>query len=175
MTLSRLLATVGAAAVALACAAPAAAAPIDYDALPVDPNVLTDSTAYLAGAPVHDPDGHPGIEVVYTHRDGSRAITDTVFVLPDPQSATVALDVARADLTKEVPGASTAPIAVGQNGTLVTGRSTAGGEISVLLFTQGPAVAAVRFTGSAGDPVPADLVTDYGKQQDANILAALST
>ncbi len=34
-------------------------------------------------------------------------------------------------------------------------------------------VAAVRFNGAAGDPVPLDLVTDYGKQQDANILAAL--
>jgi hypothetical protein len=175
MTTSRFFAAMGVAAAALACAAPAAAAPIDYSTLPVDPNVVTDSVAYLAGAPVQNPDGKPGIEVVYTHRDGTRAITDIVMVLPDPQAANVALDVSRNDVLADIPGATSRPIAIGQNGTLITGRATNGQDASVLIFTQGPAVAAVRFNGAAGDPVPLDLVNDYGKQQDANILAALST
>jgi hypothetical protein len=177
MTSPRILAVAatGIAAAALAFPAAASAGPIDYATLPVDPNVITDSVAYLAGAPVQDPDGKPGVEVVYTHRDGTRAITDMVLVLPDPQAATVALDVSRGDVLADIPGASSRPIAIGQGGTLITGRATNGQDASVLLFTQGPAVAAVRFNGAAGDPVPLDLVTDYGKQQNANILAALST
>lgn len=162
------------AAAALAFPATALAAPIDYTTLPVDPNVITDSVAYHADPPLLNPEGKSGIEVVYTHRDGTRAITDMVFVLPDPQAATVALDVSRGDVLADIPGASSRPIAIGQNGTLITGRATNGQAASVLIFTEGPAVAAVRFNGAAGDPVPLDLVTGYGKQQDANILAALN-
>lgn len=174
---SRLLvaATAAVGAAALAFPALAVAAPVDYGSLPVDPNVITDSTAYHAEPPVQDPDGKPGIEVVYTHRDGTRAITDIVLVLPDADAANVALDVSRGEVLDDIPGASSRPIAIGRNGTLITGRATNGQDASVLIFTEGPMVAAVRFNGAAGDPVPLDLVTDYGKQQDANILAALGT
>lgn len=176
MLIRTLAVSAGVVAATLAvCPSAATAAPVDYASLPVDPNVVTDSTAYRADPPVQDPDGKPGIEVVYNHRDGTRAITDIILVLPDEQAATVALDVSRGDVLADIPGASSRPIAVGQNGTLITGRATNGQDASVLIFTQGPAVAAVRFNGAAGDPVPLDLVTDYGKQQDTNILAALGT
>lgn len=170
-----LLAASASIATAVLTAPPAFADAADYDGLPVDPNVITDSVAYHSDAPVIDPDGTPGIEIVYTHRDGTRAISDRVLVLPDPQEAIAALDVRRGDALADIPGATSRPMAIGQNGTLITGRATNGQSESVLLFTQGPAVAAVKFSGAASDPVPLDLVTDYGKQQDANIRAALNT
>ena len=52
----------------------AAAAPGDYSTLPVDPNVVTDSTAYSAAAPILNPNGQPGVTAVYTHRDGTRPL-----------------------------------------------------------------------------------------------------
>src|SRR5262249_49652562 len=74
----------------------AAAQPSDFSTLPVDPNLVTDSLAYSASPPVFNPNGQPGIETVYTHRDGSRTITSTILVLPDAQAATAPLDGARA-------------------------------------------------------------------------------
>src|SRR5258705_9585424 len=73
----------------------AAAQPGDYSTLPVDPNLITDSLAYNAAPPVFNPNGQPGVQAVYTHRDGSRQITSTILVLHDAQAATVALDGAR--------------------------------------------------------------------------------
>lgn len=173
---SRLLVAASASIATASLTCPTALAdPVDYDSLLVDPNVITDSVAYHADAPVVDPDGTPGIEVVYTHRDGTRAISDKVLVLSDPQAATAALDGRRTDVLADIPGASSHPMTIGQNGTLITGRATNGQAESVLLFTEGPAVAAVEFNGAAGDPAPMDLVTEYGKQQDANIRAALDT
>jgi hypothetical protein len=50
----------------------AAAQPGDFSTLPVDPNLITDSLAYNAAPPIFNPNGHPGVQTVYTHRDGSR-------------------------------------------------------------------------------------------------------
>jgi hypothetical protein len=47
----------------------AAAAPGDFSTLPVDPNLITDSLAYNAAPPVFNPNGQPGVETVYTHRE----------------------------------------------------------------------------------------------------------
>src|SRR6478752_10004424 len=89
----------------------AAAQPGDFSALPVDPNLITDSLAYSAAPPVINPNGQPGVETVYTHRDGSRTITTTVLVLPDAQAATGALDGARASVA--VANGKSQPAAVG--------------------------------------------------------------
>ena len=59
----------------------ASAAP-NYDTLPVNPNVITDSTAYIPVPPVADPDGRQGVRQEFNHRDGSRGITTTILVLP---------------------------------------------------------------------------------------------
>ncbi len=75
----------------------AAAQPNDYTVLLVNPNEVTDSTAYSAGAPVQNPNNQPGVEAVYTHRDGSRQVTETVWVLQDSAAATAALNAAQTD------------------------------------------------------------------------------
>lgn len=63
--------------------ASAAPLPGDYTTLPIDPNVVTDSLAYSAAAPVQNPNER-GVTEVYTHRDGTRQISTPIMVLPTP-------------------------------------------------------------------------------------------
>jgi hypothetical protein len=153
----------------------AAAQPVDYGALPVSPNEVTDSTAYSAAAPVLSPDGQPGVSVVYTHRDGARSVTNTILVLADAQAATAAMDQSRAEMVGPIVDSTTQPAAVGTGGTVVSGlspdRTT---SISALTFTQGNAFTTIEFEGPPNDPVPLDLVTEYGERQDTAMRNALS-
>jgi hypothetical protein len=145
----------------------AAADPGDYTVLLLDPNVATDSMAYTAGPPTLNPNGQPGAMTVYTHRDG-RTITDTVWVLADPGAAAGAISAAQA--ATPVAKSKTTSVPVGQNGQLISGTTPDGAKsLSVLYFTEGNAASSVAFTGPVGDPVPTDLVVDFGKQQDSLI------
>lgn len=168
LTLMRLCGSAFAVAVlGIAIAPLAAAAPVNYDALPVDPNVITDSTAYIAEAPQSNPAGQPGVEQVFTHRDGSRAITDTVWVLADPQAAAGALQAARSRLGTILTEQSSEAAPVGENGTLVSGPSPDGSQwVGVLQFTRGNTAVQAAFDSARNDPVPTDLVVEYGQRQD---------
>lgn len=155
--------------------APAGAEPVDYRQLPVDPNLITDSTAYIAMPPVLDPDGQTGVEQVFTHRDDSRHITDTVLVLPDPQSAGTALQGLQANLGADVVGQETQSVTLGDNGIVVSGTSPDGSQaVAVLLFTRGATATEIQFAGPPSDPVPLDLVTEYGQRQDDAIREQLN-
>ena len=148
----------------------AAAQPGDFSTLPVDPNLITDSLAYNAAPPVFNPNGQPGVETVYTHRDGSRQITSTILVLPDAQGATAALDGARAQLAAKVANGKTQPAAVGSGGTMLTGMSPDGSKsVTVLSFAEGNAATTIEFDGAAKDPAPSDLVLELGRKQDTAI------
>jgi hypothetical protein len=148
----------------------AAAQPGDFSTLPVDPNLITDSLAYNAAPPVFNPNGQPGVEAVYTHRDGSRQITSTILVLPDPQAATAALDGARAKLAGKVGNGKTQPAAVGSGGTMLTGMSPDGSKsVTVLSFAEGNSATTIEFTGAPQDPAPSDLVLELGRKQDTAI------
>jgi hypothetical protein len=161
-------ATAAAAVLTLSGFGYAAAQPGDFSTLPVDPNLITDSLAYSAAPAVFNPNGQPGIETVYTHRDGSRTITTTVLVLPDAQAATGALDGARAQAA--VANGTSQPAAVGTGGTMVTGMSPNGAQsVTVLSFAEGNTATTIEFAGAANDPVPEDLVLELGRKQDTAI------
>jgi len=146
----------------------AAAQPGDFSTLPVDPNLITDSLAYNAAPAVYNPNGQPGVETVYTHRDGSRTITTTVLVLPDAGAATAALDGARAGLA--VANGKSQPAAVGSGGTMLTGMSADGSKsVTVLSFTEGNTATTIEFAGAPKDPAPSDLVLELGRKQDTAI------
>jgi hypothetical protein len=146
----------------------AAAQPGDFGTLPVDPNLITDSFAYNAAPPVFNPNGQPGVETTYTHRDGSRTITSTILVLPDAQAATSALDGARAQLA--VANGTSQPAAVGSGATMLTGMSADGAKsVTVLSFTEGNTATTIEFAGAAKDPAPEDLVLELGRKQDTAI------
>ena len=145
----------------------AAAQPGDFSTLPVDPNLITDSLAYSAAPAVFNPNGQPGVETVYTHRDGSRQITSTILVLPDAQAATGALDDARAQLASQVTDGKTQPAEVGADGTMLTGMSSDGSKsVTVLSFAEGNTATTIEFEGAPNDPAPADLVLELGRKQD---------
>lgn len=145
---------------------PAAAQPADYAALPVDPNVVTDSSAYWAAPAIVNPDGQSGVETVFTHRDSTRQIADAILVFADPPAATAALVQRESSLGAAVAGPTRQQVPVGEGGTVTSGSTPGGAQsISVLLFTQGNAMAQVEFTGSPEDPAPTDLVVEYGQQQ----------
>jgi hypothetical protein len=166
-------ATLGALAAAgalLAVGTGTASAAPDYAALPVNPNAITDSTAYTALPPVVDPDGKRGVQQEFNHRDGTRGITTTIRVLPTPAEATAAVDAMRNDLAPIVLGQNTTPVEVGAGGTMVTGMSPDGAQsVGVLLFAQGDAAVEVQFDGPANDPVPTDMATQYGQEQASAI------
>jgi len=148
----------------------AAAAPGDFSTLPVDPNLITDSLAYNAAPPVFNPNGRPGVETVYIHRDGSRQITSTILVLPDAQAASAALDGAKAELAGKVANGKTQPAAVGSGGTMLTGMSPDGSKsVTVLSFAEGNTATTLEFDGAAKDPAPSDLVLELGHKQDTAI------
>jgi hypothetical protein len=154
----------------------AAAQPGDYSAIPVSPNVITDSAAYTAGAPTIDPNGQPGVTTVFTHRDNTRQITNTILVLPDPQAAMAALGQMQSGLGDRVADGRTQPAAVGTGGTVVTGLSPDGTKsVSVLLFTEGNAAGSIEFEGPKNDSVPMDMVVDYGQKQDTAIKDSLGS
>jgi hypothetical protein len=153
---------------------PAAAQPGDFGAIPISPNVITDSAAYTAAAPVLDPNGQPGVTTVYTHRDNTRQITNTILVLPDAQAATTELSQIQSGLGEKVSNGKTQPAAVGTGGTVVSGLSPDGTKsVSVLLFTEGNAAASIEFEGPKNDSVPMDMVVDYGQKQDTAIRDSL--
>ncbi|MEW5808555.1 MAG: hypothetical protein AB1925_03800 [Actinomycetota bacterium] len=145
----------------------ASAAP-DYTTLPVNPNVSTDSTAYVAVPPVLDPDGQQGVEQEFNHRDGSRGITTKILVLASPQAATDAMNAWRDGLGGVVANPKSESVDVGTAATWATGTSPNGTQsVGVLMFTRGNAAVDVQFDGPVNDPVPADLATQYGKDQVA--------
>jgi hypothetical protein len=152
-----------------------AAAQPDYGALPVNPNTVTDSTAYVAAAPVQNPQGQPGVEAVFTHRDGTREITNTILILADAPAATAAMDQARSTLAGQVTASTTQPASVGTGATIVSGTSPDDAKsVAVLTFTEGSAFTTIEFEGPPNDPVPVDLVTEYGQHQATAIRDALS-
>ena len=153
-------------AAAIAVAAPAVADP-DLSALPVDPNVITDSAAYNGQPPLLDPNGQPGVQQTFTHRDGSRQIIDTVLTLPDPEAAVAALEADRSTAAASMIDQSSTTVPVGRNGVILTGMSSDRTHaVAVLLFTQGATATNIEFRATPNDPAPTDLIVDYGQRQD---------
>ncbi|MGH3557921.1 MAG: hypothetical protein ACRDTK_10625, partial [Mycobacterium sp.] len=145
-----------------------------YGNLLVNPNDVWDTTAYSAAAPVQNPDGQTGVRDVYTHRDKTRQITDTVLVLSDTSAATASLKQSQAGLGNRVVNGKTQPAPVGTGGTIVSGPSPDGSKsVSVLLFVEGKAATTVEFTGPTKDPIPPDTVAEFGQAQDTAIKKGL--
>jgi hypothetical protein len=132
--------------------------------VPVDPNVVSDSTAWSSPGPVSNPNGQQGVSAVYTHRDSTRTITNTILVFPDPGAAAAALTA------PEVANSKTQTVAVGSGGKLTAGKSLDGAQsLSVLQFTEGNDAVTVQFAGPLKDPAPVDFVTEYGQAQDNSL------
>ncbi len=155
-------------------AATSAAPASKYSNLLANPNNVWDTTAYSAAAPTQNPNGQNGIQDVYTHRDKTRQITDTILVLADPAAATASLQQSQTGLGSRVVNAKTEPAPVGTAGTIVSGSSPDGSKaVSVLLFTEGKTATTVEFDGAPKDPAPTDAIVEFGQQQDNAIKKGL--
>lgn len=153
----------------------AAAQPNDYSNLPIDPNDITDDDCvFTQHHSTPNPNGQLGVETVFMHNDGTRQITDTILVFPDPAAATIALDAARAALGVQVPGVAPQPAPVGAGGTMISGLTPdRSRSLAVLLFTEGNAFATLKFEGPPNDPAPPDQIIGVGQTQAAEIREGL--
>jgi hypothetical protein len=123
-------------------------------------------------------DPAPGIEGVYTNQAGSRSVTDSLLVYPDPAAA----DKDRDSLTKSyidpqngaIKGATPSPVDVGIGGVVISGPSADGAKAKTsVIFSEGKVFALIEFESAPNDPVPADIVLDVARKQDAAIKAGL--
>lgn len=84
------------------------------------------------------------------------------------------MNTTKSDAANQIANQTSQAVQVGTGGTLLSGTSTDGAKsISLLLFTQGNTASAIKFSGPANDPAPAELVTELAQKQDAAIQAAL--
>ncbi|GLE52012.1 hypothetical protein ATCCBAA256_15880 [Mycobacterium montefiorense] len=119
-----------------------------------------------------------GIEGVFANQNGARSITDSLLVYPDPGAA----DKDRDSLTKSyvdpqngaIKGGTPAPADVGVGGTIISGPSADGSKAKTsVIFGEGKVVALIEFESAPNDLVPADIVLDVARKQDAAIKAGL--
>jgi hypothetical protein len=148
----------------------------DYSVLLIDASDVTPpGDVFTPQPPIPNPNGQPGVETGFTHRDGTRQIGDTIVILPDASAAAAALEGSKATLGNGVISGTPQPAAVGDGGTMVSGTSPDGSKaVTVLRFTEGNALTTLEFNGPANDPVPPDMVIEVGLKQDNAIKNGLS-
>ena len=125
---------------------------------------------FTAQPPIQNPNGQPGVALVFSNQNDTRHIGDTILILPDPDQAVSELDQEKAALGDSVKGGTPAPATVGTGGTTVSGTSPDGSKaVTVLLFTEGKGFVNLEFDSAPNDPVPPQFVTDVGQKQDTAI------
>ena len=118
--------------------------------------------------------GADGVTALFVNQDDTRAIGDTILILPDSAAATTTLNTTVSSIGTIVTGGSPQPSPVGTGGTVVSGTSPDGSKaVTVLLFTEGSAVVKLEFDSAPGDAMPPQLVTDVGNKQEIAIRTGL--
>jgi hypothetical protein len=155
--------------------APASQAAPDYSRLLVEPaDINTAVNRFATRSSTTNPDGMHGVSALFVNQDDTRAIANTILILPDAAAATTTLNTTVSSIGKAVTGGSPQPSPVGTGGTVVSGTSPDKSKaVTVLLFTQGRAVVRLEFDSAPGDPMPPPFVTDVGKKQEIALRAGL--
>jgi hypothetical protein len=143
----------------------------DYTGLLINASDITlPGDTFTAQPPTQNPNGQPGVAILFANQNDTREIGDDILILPDADQAVSELDEEKAALGSTVAGGTPAPAAVGTAGTTVSGKSPDGSKaVTVLLFTEGKAFVNLEFDSPPNDPVPAGFVTDVGQKQDTAI------
>jgi hypothetical protein len=147
----------------------------DYRGLLIEPgDINTAADRFATRSSTTNPDGMHGVSALFVNHDDTRAIANTILILPDAAAATTTLNTTVSSIGKAVTGGSPQPSPVGTGGTVVSGTSPDESKaVTVLLFTQGRAVVRLEFDSAPGDPMPPQFVTDVGKKQQIAIRAGL--
>jgi hypothetical protein len=155
-------------------ASSASARPNDYTALLIKASDINAPETFTASPPIKNPNGQLGVATTFSDQDRTHAITDTIQILSDPNAATNALNAAKAARSEALHG-KLVPIDIGAGGTTISGASPDRSKgVTVLLFTEGKALATLEFDGPSYALAPPDFVTDVGRKQAGAIKKGLS-
>ena len=154
---------------------PAARVAPDYRRLLIEPgDINTGTDTFATRSSTTNPGGSDGVSALFVNHHDTRAIGDTI-VVPDSVAATTTLNSTVSALGTTVTGGRPQPWPVGTGGTVVSGTSPDGAKaVTVLLFTEGRAVVRLEFDSAPGDPMPPQVVTDVGKQQQIAVRTGLA-
>jgi hypothetical protein len=149
------------------------AQPSDNTKLLINASDIKAPEPFTGSPPINNPNGQLGATITFSDQDRSHVIVDTIQILLDPAAAANALDAAKAAQSESLRG-KPAPIDVGAGGTTISGTpSDRSKGVTVLLFTEGKALATLEFDGPAYALAPADFVADVGRRQQAAIKKGL--
>lgn len=139
----------------------------DYSALLLQAGDLSDAEDTFTERPSEPtPDPVPGASKLFVNADDTRAISVTIGVFPGASAATETLHQAVATADKVVTGATARPLPVGTDGTVLNGTSPDGSKaVTLVLFTQGRALARLQFASVPGDVTTERFVTDIARMQ----------
>ena len=153
----------------------ASAQPVDYTRLLITArDILAPGDSFAAQPAILDPNGTQGAEVLFTNHDQTRAVGDSIIILPDSAAAPGTLQQASTVLGTSVTGGDPQPSPVGAGGTLVSGMSPDQSKtVTILLFTEGRAFTRLEFDSAPGQSTPADFITDTGQKQDIALRTGL--
>jgi hypothetical protein len=155
-----------------AVTSPSPGQPTDYSALLIKPSDIGgDLTA--PQPPVLNPNNAPGVAQLFANADNSRRIGITIMIVADPASAAVGVENTKANYAGKVSG-TWQPVDVGSNGAIISGSAPDNSQaVTVLLFTEGRALANLEFDSAPNDPIDAAAALDVGRKQDAAIKKGL--
>ena len=146
---------------------PASRVAPDYRRLLIEPgDINTGTDTFATRSSTTNPGGSDGVSALFVNQHDTRAIGDTILILPDSAAATTTLNTTVSAIGTIVTGGRPQPSPVGTGGTVVSGTSPDGSKaVTVLLFTEGRAVVRLEFGSAPGDPMPPQVVTDVGKKK----------
>jgi hypothetical protein len=150
--------------------------PIDYSRLLLQPADLSDDedTFAVQSSTPTGPDGLPGASALFVNQDDTRAISDTIVIYPDAETAASTLQAALPTIDQTVTGATPRPVPVGTHGTMAVGMSKDGNKAAtLLLFTEGPALVRLEFQSAPGDVTTDEFVLNIGKMQQIALRTGL--
>ncbi|MGE2722102.1 hypothetical protein [Mycolicibacterium celeriflavum] len=151
-------------------------APVDYSRLLLQASDLSDDEdTFTVQSTNPAPGGLPGASALFVNQDDTRAISNTIVVYPDAETATKTLREAIPRLDQVVADATPRPAPVGTDGTIAVGESVDHSKaVTLLLFTQGPALVRLEFQSALGDATTDEFVINVGKMQDIALRVGLS-
>ncbi len=150
---------------------------VDYSRLLLGPADVSDNedTFGEQSSTSSGPDGLPGASALFVNQDDTRAISDTIVIYPDAETAANTLRAALPTIGTTVTDAAPRPAPVGANGTIAVGMSKDGSKAAtLLLFTEGPALVRLEFQSAPGDVTTDEFVMNIGKLQQIALRTGLA-
>jgi hypothetical protein len=152
------------------------AEPADYRRLLLAAADISDAEdTFIQRSQESRPNGNAGASAFFVNEKDNRAISDTFLVYPDAATASATLHQASATLTTLVAGGTPTPVPVGTDGVMISGRHPEEDKaVTLVFFTEGPALVRLQFQSATGDATTDDFVTSVAKMQQIALRVGLS-